>query len=144
MPPSHSHWVPDNCENILLISRFFYISDTRQRSVSVVSRFLSEVNIRDRSDFSRESIIARFSFGKNEEVINSIYTLASTRSDSDSTSGSNDNKTYSIAKNVADLKVHVPTVDSCIVITNLGIYKIILRFVKLTYTFYYTIQYTSI
>ena len=119
--------MPEQCESILLTSRFFYISDSRHRFVYVVSRPLSEVRKVDRSDLNRDSIVARFSFDKSEEIINSIYTLPSTRNDGDFTSGNSENKTYNIAKDITDLKIHIPPVDTCIVVTNMGIYKIILR-----------------
>ncbi|XP_031777146.1 uncharacterized protein LOC100677930 isoform X2 [Nasonia vitripennis] len=125
--PSHVHKMPEHCENIRLTSRFFYISDTRHRFVYVLSRPLSEIRKKDKSDLTKDSVIARFSFDKSEEVINSIYTLSSARSDFDYTSGNNENRIYTIVKDISDIKVKVPPVDTCIVVTNLGVYKIILR-----------------
>lgn len=129
--PSHVHKMPEHCGKILLTNKFFYISDSRQRLISIVSRPLSEIRKKDKNDFNQESIVARFSFDKSEEVINSIFTLSCSKSDNDVSSGNNENKTYSIAKDITDLKVHIPSIDACIVVTNLGIYKIILRFVMI-------------
>ncbi|XP_058799619.1 uncharacterized protein LOC131669061 isoform X2 [Phymastichus coffea] len=123
--PAHTHKVPEQSENVLLTNRFLYISDTRQRFVYIVSRPLSEIRKKDKSDFNKDSIIARFSFDKSDEVINNIYMLTCTK-DGDAT-GHGEIRTYNIAKNITDLKVRIPTVDSCVVVTNHGIYKIILR-----------------
>ncbi|KAJ8687906.1 hypothetical protein QAD02_023701, partial [Eretmocerus hayati] len=125
--PSHVHQMPNHCESIILTSRFFYISDTRRRIVYIVSRPLSEMRKDKGSDYNRESIVARFSFDKSEEVINSIYTIPSLKNHSTSRSGNNENKNQDVIRNISDLRVHVPTVDTCIVVTNLGVYKIVLR-----------------
>lgn len=121
--------MPEHCGNILLTNKFFYIVDTRKRFISVVSRPLSEIRKKDKNDFNRESIVARFSFDKSEEIINSIFTLSCSKDDS--SSSSHENKAYNIAKDITDLKVHIPPVDACLLVTNFGIYKIVLRFVIL-------------
>ncbi|XP_011499761.1 PREDICTED: uncharacterized protein LOC105363708 [Ceratosolen solmsi marchali] len=126
-PPCHVHKIPEHCESILLTNRFFYISDTRHRFIYIVSRPLSEIRENDESDLYKESIVARFSFNNSDEVINSIYTVSSTRTDDDCISKNEEDKTYHMAKNINDLKVKIPPVDTCIVVTNLGIYRIVLR-----------------
>jgi hypothetical protein len=122
--------MPEHCENILLTNRFFYISDTRHRFIYIVSRSLSEIRENDESDLHKASIVARFSFDNSEEIINSIYTVSSTRTDGDCFSENKENKTITMAKDIRDLKIQIPPVDTCIIVTNLGIYRIVLRFNK--------------
>lgn len=119
--------MPQHCQDILLTTRFFYIIDTKHQFVYVVSRPLSEIRKKDKSDFNWESIVARCSFEKSGETINSIHILSHVGNNS-SYSGKIENKENNvIARDINDLKVHVTPVDSCLVVTNLGIYKIVLR-----------------
>ncbi|XP_014210897.1 uncharacterized protein LOC106641130 [Copidosoma floridanum] len=124
---SHIYRIPEQSESILLTNGFFYISDTRHRFVHVVSRILSEVLKEDGSDYSKESVVARFSFNKSEEMVNSIFTLSSSRNTGDLNLTNHESKLYNLPKGVVDLKISLPPIDTCIIVTNLGIYKVIVR-----------------
>lgn len=125
--PLYVHKMPPFCHDILLTQRLFYVTDVHQKSLSIISCPLSETRIGGDAEFNPESVIGRFSFAKNNEVIDKVYRVTDFKvTPSKETSGSNENQ-YGLPKRVEDLKVDIPLVDTCIIVTNFAAYKVVIR-----------------
>ncbi|XP_014238652.1 uncharacterized protein LOC106660234 [Trichogramma pretiosum] len=127
LKPTMVHRLPRDCLDIQLTCKLIYVLDTKHRFVQIVSRVLSEER-KGNYEIYNDFIIAKFSFDKSEEVINSIFVLSANTQNYDTSDNIKLNyKDCCIANNIVDLNSFFPPLDSCLVITNLGIYRIDLR-----------------
>lgn len=121
--------MPDYSKDISLTQHLFYVIDRLSSRLSIISRSLSQDKLNGNSQFNRESIIAQFSFGKRNEVINALFVANSCDKISQESSFHNNEEIYTIPKIIKDLKIKLVPVNSCIIVTNCGIYRVTLRFV---------------
>ena len=71
--------------------------------------------------------MAKFPFNKSNEFIIKFF-LVSNWKNYDFGNYSDDEKNpYNMVKIINDLKINIPCIDSCVVVTNRGVYKIVLR-----------------
>ncbi|XP_046477721.1 uncharacterized protein ca [Neodiprion pinetum] len=127
MVPLYVHKMPSFCHNILLTQRLFYVTDVHQKSLLIISCPLSETRIGGDTEFNPESVIGRFSFARNNEIIDKVYRVTDFKvTTTKDTSGNSENQ-YGIPKKVEDIKADIPLVDTCIIVTNFAVYKIEVR-----------------
>ncbi|XP_011299545.1 uncharacterized protein ca [Fopius arisanus] len=126
--PLHMYKMPDICSDVLLTQRLFFTTGPRRRTLWMISCPLSEVRIDNSEDshFNPESIISRFHFDDGREVITHIFRASDYKLTTDDQTSKDDKKKILPSK-IDDLNVEVPPVDTCIVVTNCGIYKVALR-----------------
>ena len=119
--------MPGPCRDILLTQRLFFVTGPNQRSLCIISCPLSETKIGKEGDFNHESLITQFEFEDTMEIIQDLYKATDyknlTHEESTKTLGT---KCF-LPSRVEDLRVDVPLVDTCIVVTNIAVYKVVLR-----------------
>lgn len=125
MSPSYFHKMPNSCESFLIANQFFYVTDDQKHCLKIISRTLSEVKKSDKFEFNNQSIVAQFPFNGRDEVIHRIYIMGNDNSDPHPEKTGN--KSFNMAKSVNDLKINTPSVDACLIITSLGVYKVSLK-----------------
>ncbi|XP_076290430.1 RCC1 and BTB domain containing protein claret [Lasioglossum baleicum] len=122
--PLSVHKVFESCRNVLLTQHFFFITDASQRVMYVISNRLSETRTNDNCKFNPECIVGHFSLVNSKEVILAVYRAI------DNTNKPTTRDTrgkYTLPKGVKDIKIDLPHVDTCIIVTNHSVYKVILR-----------------
>lgn len=125
--PLSVHQIFESCETVLLAHKFFFITDINQNMIYIISDQLSETYMNKDCKFNSESIIGTFSFKSNKEVIRAVYKVTKFHNaTSRKISQEIENKCI-LSKNVKDIKVEEPTLDSCIIVTNRCVYEVILR-----------------
>lgn len=134
--PLSIHKMPERCSDVLLTSQLFYISDIHKRSMSVISRALSEMNKNEKSE--PESIICRIRFDKREEFVTKMYIVTNWRKPTERKNDDGDTK-YQLPTKVDDINIEMPLVDSCMVVTTFGIYQISLKYVLFSISSYFFI-----
>ncbi|XP_050454237.1 uncharacterized protein LOC126852967 isoform X1 [Cataglyphis hispanica] len=127
--PLSMHKVFESCETVLLAHRFFFITDINQHVIYIISNQLSEAHINKDCKFNSESIIGTFTFKSSKEVIRAVYKVT----DFDNVIHNVkkvpqevENK-CTLPKNIKDIKIEVPSLDTCIIVTNRCVYEVILR-----------------
>ncbi|XP_057334647.1 uncharacterized protein LOC130673595 [Microplitis mediator] len=129
--PYHMYKMPDLCTDILLTQRLFFVTGPHRRSLWIVSCSLSETKIGDEGDYNQEATVARFKFEDSKELITCIYRSTDYKdTDSGSSAGSSSDSKEDkscLPSKIDDLNIEVPLVDTCIIVTNYGVYKVILR-----------------
>ncbi|XP_015122188.1 uncharacterized protein LOC107044705 [Diachasma alloeum] len=127
--PLHMYKMPEICTDILLTQRLFFTTGPRRRTLWMISCPLSEVRINNSEDshFNPESVISRFQFDDGREVITHVFRASDYKSTTDDQQSSKDDKKKILPCKIDDLNIEVPPVDTCVVVTNCGIYKIVLR-----------------
>ncbi|XP_053987652.1 uncharacterized protein LOC128881032 [Hylaeus volcanicus] len=125
--PLSVHKLFESCRNVLLTQRFFFITDSSQRLIYIISDRLSETRANDNCKFNPESIIGHFSLASSKEVIRAVYRAIDFTHNS-STPVSQDTKSkYTLPKGIKDIEVELLQVDTCIIVTNHSVYKVVLR-----------------
>ncbi|XP_033222191.1 uncharacterized protein LOC117176193 isoform X2 [Belonocnema kinseyi] len=120
------HKLPDYSKDVLLTHHLFYVIDVHRQTLSIISRALSQDKQNGNSQFNRESVVARFSFGKRNEVINGLF-IANASKELIENAFHNNEDTYTIPKFIKDLKIKLVHQSPCIIVTNCGIYRVTLR-----------------
>ncbi|XP_015431451.1 PREDICTED: uncharacterized protein LOC107187791 [Dufourea novaeangliae] len=124
--PLSVHKVFESCRNVLLTQRFFFITDTSQCVMYVISDRLSETRSNDNCKFNPECIVGHFSLVSSKEVIRAVYRAIDFTNSAPTTSQESRNK-YTLPKGVKDIEIELPYVDTCIIVTNRSVYKVALR-----------------
>lgn len=130
--PLSAHKVFESCRNVLLTQRFFFITDVSQRVMYIISDRLSETRKNDNGKFNPECIVGHFSLVNSKEVIRAVYRTIDCTNSAQTHSEEIRNK-YTLPKAVKDIKIELPHLDTCIIVTNHSVYKIVLRSVFLTH-----------
>lgn len=128
--PSHMYKLPEVCRDILLTENLFFVVGSCRQLLWVISCPLCEVKINDDSQFNSQAIIAKFQFENSKEVIKSIYRITdfnNTTAGKKSKSKSDNKQAQVLPKKVNDLNIQVALIDTCLVVTNYGVYKVIIR-----------------
>ncbi|KAF7988653.1 hypothetical protein HCN44_001226 [Aphidius gifuensis] len=131
--PLHMYKMPEPCCDIILTQRLFFITGPKRKNIWIISCPLAELKIEQKelSKFNNESIIGKFKFNNSKEYINFIYRSSdypeNYNTTTTTTTTNNNDKKNCLPKNIDDLNIEIPPVDTCIIITNFGIYKIVLR-----------------
>ncbi|XP_012265195.2 uncharacterized protein LOC105691366 isoform X1 [Athalia rosae] len=125
--PLYVHKMPPFCHDILLTQRLFYVTDVHQKSLSIISCPLSETRIGGDTEFNSEAVIGRFSFTKNNEVIDKVYRVTDFIVPQSKDATGNVESYHGLPKKVEDLKLDIPLVDTCIIVTNFAAYKVMIR-----------------
>ena len=120
------HKLPESSKDVLLTHHLFNVIDVHRQTLYIISRALSQEKLNGNSQFNQESIVARFSFGKRNEVINGLF-IANASKDFKENTIHNNEDTYTIPKIIKDIKIKLVPVSPCIIVTNCGIYRITLR-----------------
>ncbi|KOX68598.1 X-linked retinitis pigmentosa GTPase regulator like protein [Melipona quadrifasciata] len=125
--PLSAHKVFESCRNVLLTQRFFFITDVSQRVMYVISDRLSETRKNDNGKFNPECIVGHFSLVNSKEVIRAVYRTIDCTNSVPTTHSEEIRNKYALPKAVKDIKIELPHVDTCIIVTNHSVYKIVLR-----------------
>ncbi|XP_043788505.1 uncharacterized protein LOC122712731 isoform X1 [Apis laboriosa] len=125
--PLSAHKVFESCRNILLTQRFFFITDVSQRIIYVISDRLSETRRNDNGKFNPECIVGHFSLINSKEVIRAVYRAIDCTNNSSTILSEEIKNKYTLPKGIKDIKIELPHVDTCIIVTNHSVYKIVLR-----------------
>ncbi|XP_071855799.1 RCC1 and BTB domain containing protein claret [Bombus fervidus] len=125
--PLSAHKVFESCRNVLLTQRFFFITDASQRVIYVISDRLSETRKSDNGKFNPECIVGHFSLVNSKEVIRAVYRAIDCTNSAPTTLSEEIKHKYTLPKGVRDIKIELPHVDTCIIVTNHSVYKIVLR-----------------
>ncbi|EFN66274.1 X-linked retinitis pigmentosa GTPase regulator-like protein [Camponotus floridanus] len=125
--PLSMHKVFESCETVLLTHRFFFITDINQYVIYIISDQLSETHINKDYRFNSESIIGTFSFKSNKEVIRAVYKVTNFDNVIQRKVSQEVENKCTLPKNIKDIKIEVPKLDTCIIVTNRCVYEVILR-----------------
>ncbi|XP_024936810.1 uncharacterized protein LOC107263725 isoform X2 [Cephus cinctus] len=125
--PLYIHKMPPLSEDILLTQRLFYITDVQRQSLYIVSCPLSESRMEGEANFNQDSVIGHFSFESTKEFINRVYRLTDFKAKKPKKVPTETENRDALPKKVEDLNVDVPLVDTCIVVTNFAVYRVVLR-----------------
>ncbi|XP_003698590.1 uncharacterized protein LOC100869963 [Apis florea] len=125
--PLSAHKVFESCRNVLLTQRFFFITDVSQRIMYVISDRLSETRRNDNGKFNPECIVGHFSLINSKEVIRAVYRAIDCTNNSPTILSEEIKNKYTLPKGIKDIKIKLPHVDTCIIVTNHSVYKIVLR-----------------
>ncbi|KAK0180736.1 hypothetical protein PV327_003090 [Microctonus hyperodae] len=125
MMPIHLYKMPDDCKDIILTQRFFFITDKNQRLLWMISCLLCETKIENDSSFNSEAVVAQFKFENPKEFINCIYKATAIEKSSSINVKSNNKRT--LITTINDIDVEIPLIDTCLVVTNYGVYKVVSR-----------------
>ncbi|XP_034951162.1 uncharacterized protein ca [Chelonus insularis] len=121
--PFHMYKMPHVCKDILLTQRFFFITGSNRRSLSIISCPLSETKISDESEFNPEAMIGRFEFEDSHEIIINIYRTTEYKESEENSK----EEIKILPTKIEDINIELPLFDTCLIVTNYGIYKIVLR-----------------
>ncbi|XP_043498025.1 uncharacterized protein LOC122521394 isoform X1 [Polistes fuscatus] len=125
--PLSIHKVPETCENILLTHRLFFVTDVTQYTLYVLSDQMSEVNPHRDYKFNPGCIIDQFSFENSKEIIHAVYKFINfTNMTSEKLSYDVENS-YTLSPKMKDIQIETPYVETCIIVTNCGVYGVVLR-----------------
>ncbi|XP_076387306.1 RCC1 and BTB domain containing protein claret isoform X2 [Megachile rotundata] len=125
--PLSAHKVFESCKNVLLTQRFFFITDVSQRIMYVVSDRLSETRKSDNGKFNPECIVGYFSLANSKEVIRAVYRAIDFTNNAPTILSEEIKNKYALPKGINDIKIELPHVDTCIIVTNHSVYKVVLR-----------------
>ncbi|XP_076756092.1 RCC1 and BTB domain containing protein claret isoform X2 [Xylocopa sonorina] len=125
--PLSAHKVFESCRNILLTQRFFFISDASQRVMYVISDRLSETRKSDNGKFNPECIVGHFSLVHSKEVIRAVYRAIDCTNNAPTTLSEEIKNKYTLPNGIKDIRIELPHVDTCIIVTNHSVYKVVLR-----------------
>ncbi|XP_072761626.1 uncharacterized protein Ca isoform X2 [Anoplolepis gracilipes] len=125
--PLSMHKVFKSCETVLLAHRFFFITDINQQVIYIISDQLSETHINKDCKFNSESIIGMFSFKSSKEVIRAVYKVTNFDNVIQRKVSQEVENKCTLPKNIKDIKIEVPSLDTCIIVTNRCVYEVILR-----------------
>ncbi|OAD60135.1 X-linked retinitis pigmentosa GTPase regulator like protein [Eufriesea mexicana] len=125
--PLSAHKVFESCKNVLLTQRFFFITDVNQRVMYVISDRLSEYRNSDNGKFNPECIVGHFSLVNSREVIRAVYRATDCTSNTPTILSEEIKNKYMLPKGIKDIKIELPRVDTCIIVTNHSVYKVVLR-----------------
>ncbi|XP_034188520.2 RCC1 and BTB domain containing protein claret [Osmia lignaria lignaria] len=128
--PLSAHKVVESCRNVLLTQRFLFITDASQRVMYVISDRLSENRDVDKSDigkFNPECIVGYFSLANSKEVIRAVYRAIDFTNNAPTPPSDDTRNKYTLPKGINDIKIELPHVDTCIIVTNHSVYKVVLR-----------------
>lgn len=125
--PLSMHKVFESCETVLLAHKFFFITDINQYVIHIISDQLSETHINKDCRFNSESIIGTFSFKSNKEVIRAVYKVTNFDNVIQRKVSQEAENKCTLPKNIKDIKIKVPSLDTCIIVTNCCVYEVILR-----------------
>lgn len=127
--PLSVHKVFESCRNVLLAHRFFFITDVSQRVMYVISDRLSETRTNDNCKFNPECIIGHFSLVSSKEMIRAVYRATDFINNAPTKLSQDVESKYMLPKGIKDLKIELPHMDTCIIVTNRSVYTIVLRLV---------------
>lgn len=126
-PPLYVYKLPPKTTNILLTDRLIYALNNDENVVYIISSQLSECRLEGESEFNEDSLIGQFPI-ENETILHvykqtdtSVVRLRKHRDDTKK------EKLYELPKNVDDLNIQKPRIDTCVIITNTSVYKICIR-----------------
>ncbi|CAK9809769.1 X-linked retinitis pigmentosa GTPase regulator homolog [Anthophora plagiata] len=125
--PLSAHKVFESCRNVLLTQRFFFITDVSQRVMYVISDRLSETHKSDNGKFNPECILGRFSLVNSKEVIRAVYRAIDLTNNAPTIISEDVKNKYALPKGIKDISVELPHVDTCIIVTNHSVYKVVLK-----------------
>ncbi|XP_029664536.1 uncharacterized protein LOC115236290 isoform X3 [Formica exsecta] len=121
------HKVFESCETVLLTHRFFFITDINQHVIYIISDQLSETHVNKDCKFNSESIIGTFSFKSSKEVIRAVYKVTNFDNVIQRKVSQDLENKCTLPKNIKDIKIEIPNLDTCIIVTNRCVYEVILR-----------------
>lgn len=121
------HKVFESCRNVLLTQRFFFVTDASQRVMYVISDRLSETRTNDNCKFNPECIVGHFSLVNSKEVIRAVYRAIDFTNNAPAIVSQDIKAKYTLPKGIKDIQVELPPIDTCIIVTNHSVYKVVLR-----------------
>lgn len=95
----------------------------------VISDRLSETHRNDNGKFNPECIVGHFSLINSKEVIRAVYRAIDCTNNSPTILSEEIKNKYTLPKGIKDIKIELPHVDTCIIVTNHSVYKIVLRLI---------------
>uniref|UniRef100_A0A1Y1KHK1 RCC1-like domain-containing protein n=1 Tax=Photinus pyralis TaxID=7054 RepID=A0A1Y1KHK1_PHOPY len=117
--PLYVHKLPRETNYLLLTNRLIYSVNESSNALSIISTQLSECRLDGDVEFNPLSLLAQFPFTKTDEKILNIYKLSDT-------SLFNEGKCKEAPSSVDHLKIRKPKIDTCVVITSAGVYRVCL------------------
>ncbi|KAH0535397.1 uncharacterized protein LOC123267719 [Cotesia glomerata] len=128
--PNFMYKMPNVCPDILLTLQLFFVIEPLRKSLWVVSSKLSKTKIGDETDYNQEATVSKFKFEDTRELIKSVYrSTESEDTDSLTRGSSSDSKEdkSGLPSKIDDLNIKLPLIDTCMIVTNYGVYKVVLR-----------------
>nr|XP_015840194.1 PREDICTED: uncharacterized protein LOC103312885 [Tribolium castaneum] len=124
--PLFVHKLMTGTSTLLLTDKLIYTVNDERNVVSVISNQLSECRMEGDAKFNSDALVAQFTIEK--ETILNIYKLTdlSWGRVRKSKEDQRREKHYEMPKTVDDLNIKKPRVDTCVVITNSSVYKVVI------------------
>lgn len=72
-------------------------------------------------------ILAKFTTPNKDEKVQKLFKSTSLAMNLESKKDESKEKTYVLPKTVDEIKIQVPKIDTCVIVTNCAVYKLILR-----------------
>lgn len=99
----------------------------------VISDRLSETRKNDNNKFNPECIVGHFSLANSKEEIRAVYRAIDLPNNAPKTHSEDSRSKCTLPKGLKDIRIELPHVDTCIIVTNHSVYKVVLRSVFVFY-----------
>lgn len=123
--PLYTHKLPAKSDYILLTDRLIFVIDDTYTSITIISSQLSECGLEGDTEFNPDALIGQFTFDRDKERILNIFKVTDTTIIKNKQDRKD--KTYALPISIDDVNIPKVRIDTCVVITNVSIYKITLR-----------------
>lgn len=122
--PLYTHKLPAKSDYILLTDRLIFVIDDTYTSITIISSQLSECGLEGDTEFNPDALIGQFTFDRDKERILNIFKVTDTTIIKNKQDRKD--KTYALPISIDDVNIPKVRIDTCVVITNVSIYKITL------------------
>ncbi|XP_066588332.1 uncharacterized protein ca [Prorops nasuta] len=123
--PVSFHRIPFFCADILLTGQFFFTTDYSHQVIHIMSSHLSNTHVTGDNTLNSDCVIGKFSFKKSKETIIAVYRAPDLKEQTPvKFSDANENN---LPKKLQDLELELPPLETCLIVTNQSVYKIVLR-----------------
>nr|XP_023021233.1 uncharacterized protein LOC111509680 isoform X1 [Leptinotarsa decemlineata] len=125
--PLYVHKLPQKTSTVLLTDKLIYTVNEDSNIVSILSSQLCECRLEGDSEFNGDCVMAQFEVedGKILQLFK-LVDLSSVRLRKSRDDNKKD-KLFELPKTVDDLNLQKPRIDTCVIVTNNCVYKIIIK-----------------
>ncbi|KAJ8917788.1 hypothetical protein NQ315_010694 [Exocentrus adspersus] len=125
--PLYVHKLPKKTTEVLLTDKLIYTVNSEYNLLSIISSQLSECRLEGDAEFNSDSVVAQFYMDKERiQQFFKLVDLSSARLKKNREDNKKD-KLYELPKTVDDLNLSKPRIDTCVVVTDNSVYRVVLR-----------------
>ncbi|XP_019873194.2 uncharacterized protein LOC109601394 [Aethina tumida] len=121
--PMFVHKLCPNTTYLLLTDKLIYTINEDSDTLSIISSQLSECRLEGDSEFNSDALVARFTV-INEKILH-VFKLVDLSSVRLRKKDEKKDKVYELPKTIDDINIRKPRIDTCVIVTNNSVYKLI-------------------